>query len=382
MFRLAALPPRLPPFSVSAARASACRHCPPPPAARTRSTLAACTVSVSLPPPNPCARPPVHLRAAVRYKSRRRAPAKVETQPLSAADTSLLRDSGDPIKDGDWQCANCGYVNFATRGICRSCKFRPRSTVERGTVRVSRFPREEALQVESFVFLGREALLVTVAKGEGRDPRERPWPVLDDPAVEEVADGMEVVEGRIEEDGTLSSTRDLDGAPPPLPPLTALGSPSPIADYIHRSLATLHRPLLTGDWVCPVCHVLNYSTCRVCFKCRSVSVANPAVRRFIVLGGKVPGFLGNDPGKVALHVFGALARAAGFWKGMATGGRSWAGELWACRQCFRVNRARKHSGNCPGCGFAREPSKWPSEQKLLARANRGIVVRGEAPPLS
>ncbi|KNE72777.1 hypothetical protein AMAG_17105 [Allomyces macrogynus ATCC 38327] len=378
MFRLATLPPRLPPFSVSAARATACRHCPP--TARARSTLAACaSAPVPLPPPHPCARTPVHLRAAVRYKSRRRAPAKVETQPLSSADTSLLRDAGDPIKDGDWQCANCGYVNFATRGVCRSCKFRPRSTVERGTVRVSRFPREEALQVESFVFLGREALLVTVAKGEGRDPRERLWPVLDDPAVEEVQEGAEL-EGRIEEDGTLSSTRDLDGAPPPLPPPPALGSPTPIADYIHRSLATLHRPLLTGDWVCPICHVLNYSTCRVCFKCRSVSVANPAVRRFVVLGGKVPWFLFNDPSKVALHVFGALARAAGLWKGMGTGGRSWAGELWACRQCFRINRARRHTGNCPRCGFAREVSKWPDERKLLARANRGMAVGGEAPP--
>ncbi|KNE73248.1 hypothetical protein AMAG_17425 [Allomyces macrogynus ATCC 38327] len=308
MFRLVALPPRLPPFSVSAARASACRHCPPPPAARTRSTLAACTVVlVPLPPPHSCARTPVHLRAAVRYKSRRRAPAKVETQPLSTADTSVLRDAGDPIKDGDWQCANCGYVNFATRGICRSCKFRPRSTVERGTVRVSRFPREDALQVDSFVFMGREALLVTVAKGEGRDPRERPWPVLDDLAVEEVqAEGAKVVEGRIEEDGTLSSTRDLDGAPPPPPPPLTPGSPTPIASYIHQSLATLRRPLLTGDWVCPVCHVLNYASCRVCFKCRSVAVVNPAVRRFIVLGGKLPWFLFGDPGKVALHGGGAV----------------------------------------------------------------------------
>jgi hypothetical protein len=119
-----------------------------------------------------------------------------------------------------------------------------------------------------------------------------------------------------------------------------------------------NKILMTGDWVCPSCQVLNMAKNTRCFKCDLPS-QHPSVRRFVVPLGDIPL---TDPAKspkhfqqVVKYVLALSIIRAGFH--LYSPQRLGNGPIWICQHCLFVNLPK--SPTCKLCLFPRHRKDWP-----------------------
>ncbi|ORZ33099.1 hypothetical protein BCR44DRAFT_35902 [Catenaria anguillulae PL171] len=128
-------------------------------------------------------------------------------------------------------------------------------------------------------------------------------------------------------------------------------SPSPIAQTLKHAHSTGSLALLTGDWICPSCSVVNYAFRDTCFKCDHDALdAHVPGRRLVVLPRQM--MLTSSNTLNSKSVLRALAKLQGLWQGSLAKGKSTVGPLWACTNCLYVNRWGAHV--CRKCGHDRD----------------------------